>query len=45
MIFAGFDSKEYISKKGMANLEDSYKQIVLIDNYLEEVYKKKNNWF
>ena len=41
MIFAGFNSKEYIAKKGMANLEDSYKHIVLIDNYLEKVYKKK----
>jgi hypothetical protein len=41
MIFAGLDSKEYIAKKGMANLEDSYKHILLIDNYLENVYKKK----
>jgi hypothetical protein len=41
MIFAGLDSKEYIAKKGMANLEDSYKHILLIDNYLEKVYKEK----
>jgi hypothetical protein len=41
MIFAGFDSKEYIAKKGRANLEESYKHMVLIGKYLRKVYNQK----
>jgi len=46
MIFAGLDSKEYIVKKGTGNLEETYKYMLLVDEFLQKLYKKrKNSWF
>lgn len=38
MIFAGLDSEEYFSRKGMGDLEESYKQMLVIDEYLNKLY-------
>jgi len=41
MIFAGLDSKEYIVKKGIGNLEETYKYMLLVDEFLQKLYKKE----
>jgi hypothetical protein len=40
MTFAGLNSKEYISKKGMSVLKESYIHIFEIDEYLKKLYEQ-----
>jgi hypothetical protein len=41
MTFAGLDSQEYIAKKSIGDLSESYIQMVAIDEYLKNLYKKQ----
>lgn len=41
MIFADFDSKEYIAKKCIGNSEGTYKYMLIIDVFLQKLYKKE----
>ncbi|KYC35374.1 hypothetical protein WA1_05990 [Scytonema hofmannii PCC 7110] len=41
MTFAELDSQEYIAKKSIGDLSESYVQMLAIDEYLKNLYKKQ----
>lgn len=41
MTFADLDSQEYIAKKSIGDLSESYIQMLAIDEYLKNLYKKQ----
>ncbi|MBW4507265.1 MAG: hypothetical protein KME64_12230 [Scytonematopsis contorta HA4267-MV1] len=41
MVFAGLESQEYIVKKSIGDLSESYTQMLEIDEYLKNLYEKQ----